>query len=199
MLDVFFERTQERSIILALWDTFLFWQCFGFSVPGWKNPHGLTLLVSSRFVPSDIHCVAPFVCLPNDHPAVPPSVSSRFIPSSCAPFLFLSYRLLFCRLVSGCRVRLHKKKKNKFHSFVPTWSHHSKYSLLFFFFGHGVGEVVESEKQIAKKKKEKKSCLLYTQANDHETNFLLQLSNSQYLLHAAWRPAWPSSLRSRRR
>lgn len=49
-------------------------------------PLVFSLLVSSRFVPSDIPCVSPFVCLPNDHPAVPPSLSSRFILSSCAYF-----------------------------------------------------------------------------------------------------------------
>lgn len=78
---------------------------------GWKTPHGLFLLVSSRFVPSDIHCVAPFVCLPNDHPAVPPSLSSRFIPSSCA--YFSSFLICFSLVgLSGCRVQMRKKKSS---------------------------------------------------------------------------------------
>lgn len=93
------------------------------------------------------------ICLPAKRP---PRCSSEFVIAlhtelSCI-FLFLSYLLLSCRLVSGCRVQIHKKIK-KFHCFVPHGNRTTQ-SILCFLGGWDNNN------------NNKKSCLLCTQADD---------------------------------
>lgn len=74
------------------------------------------------------------ICLPAKRP---PRCSSEFVitlhTELLCIFLFLSYLLLSCRLVSGCRVQMHKKKK--FQSFVPHGNRTTQSILCFFGLG----------------------------------------------------------------